>query len=609
MAAPNFSTTFNIVTKKFEFTDLNTNSVSPADIKGYFTSIIDPNGNVIYNNSNPIFQNGEINNKELTSNVAILTATIPPSPALNVGDELTINIGDAAFDGNYTVAAGTTGTTIKYAKVGANVVSTPVTPAPNQWISTKWDIDGVVDSALENVLPIDLPLNSDGTIVKGTYTISYQSFILGVGQLLITKTYNFQYDSPKIAISQVVNCLAPLFTTSDITNYIVNTVMPTISRVHTLNYPYNTSNLPVAPPVTGGITFSAPFYSGTQTTDIESTLTYVFPDGLIVSDYITGRKEILVDCSFVCKIYCCLRALLTRKEAARGVNQTAFDECSKKLGEITDLLTMIELAQSCGKSQDINSYTATIQWIADCTEDCTCSDGEPKLVTGLGGGGVSGAVSIIGISPISAVYNGVTSQWEISLSPAIVNKINTPPITDGSGNIVVTPTTNPVTGQITYTVSETIPATAPQNRCEFNIELSNVGGGTPLGVSVINELISGTMSSPTVVPCVSNTVSPFEGIPTIITTIPDLTTRNNEFKISDFQVTPNKNFKITGKISIKDIVNNTDILPLDIVFFNIEDGSVHFSLAKLYDNISMTYTTLLQELLNSVIRITIKISE
>jgi len=62
-----------------------------------------------------------VSNKALTSNVATLTTA--SAHGYSVGQTVTININDAAFDGTYTIASVPTSTTFTYAKTHANVTS------------------------------------------------------------------------------------------------------------------------------------------------------------------------------------------------------------------------------------------------------------------------------------------------------------------------------------------------------------------------------------------------------------------------------------------------------------------------------------------------------
>src|ERR1035437_9987023 len=104
------------------------------------------------------------------------------------------------------------------------------------------DVNGATPLWFKN---INLPTNPDGSIVNGIYTAVYSAQITdGVNPPYIvvnTATYNFTYASPKVSITQTVDCISPKYSIADLTNYTVNSVMPVITRTMTLNYPYGSA--------------------------------------------------------------------------------------------------------------------------------------------------------------------------------------------------------------------------------------------------------------------------------------------------------------------------------------------------------------------------------
>jgi hypothetical protein len=79
-----------------------------------------------------------ITNKALTSNEAVLTTSA--AHYIAVGDTVTISGVGSPFDGTFTTIAGTTGSTIKYAKTATNVTSVASTGFAQQQgtATTKW---------------------------------------------------------------------------------------------------------------------------------------------------------------------------------------------------------------------------------------------------------------------------------------------------------------------------------------------------------------------------------------------------------------------------------------------------------------------------------------
>lgn len=109
-------------------------TVKPAAIRGkdidvYFSTVI---------------QVATVNNKQLTTNVAILTTAA--AHGISVGDTFTVAGVDSTFNGTYVATSGTTGSTLHYAKVHADVSSTAVSPvgAVTRAIEVRWpDVQSV----------------------------------------------------------------------------------------------------------------------------------------------------------------------------------------------------------------------------------------------------------------------------------------------------------------------------------------------------------------------------------------------------------------------------------------------------------------------------------
>jgi hypothetical protein len=284
------------------------------------------------------------------------------------------------------------------------------------------DIDRVVSEY--NQTTILIPLGLDGEPERGIYTIVYTTLI-GEDFVTVTNTYNVNYTSPVVDINQTVDCISPLFTSVDATNYTVNGTAPTIDRVHTINFPFGSAGegSPVVS-MTQTLTTST-FYNGTQTTEIESTLTYAFPDGMVISDVVSGSKEILVDCTDVCAIYCCIRALEQRMISYSTTNTILYRETTLLFSQIMGLVGLVTLAQRCGKPDEISGYLSSIKLLANCTDDCACSGDAPVQVAGLSGL-VNEVVVVSTGEPITVtpVTIGNTTTYNITFSGALLTTIN-----------------------------------------------------------------------------------------------------------------------------------------------------------------------------------------
>lgn len=356
--------------------------------------------------------------------------------------------------------------------------------------------DIVRNVSANNAIPITLPLLPNGTVVQGTYTITYTVQITdGVNPVYYvsqTYTYNYNYCSPRVCINQVVDCIAPLFTSTDTTNYVVNSVTPTITRTQTVSFPAVVSPLvSSAPTITTGV-----FYQGETGTVISTILAYTFSN-YFVTDLVTGTKFTSVNCEWTCKVACCVKEFNQKLEYASRNNVNEYQILSSIAGVAAFKLSDLMLAISCGKPQNISQLIAEIQDLLECHADCGCNDGNAKLVVGLGGGG-SGLNFVVvsgnsGITVTSATV-GNTTTYTITLSQALINQIN------ASYNTVVTNTDSTITvtssgiidGVQTYTLS------VPGAFAVYQLLYSNpvpvpVSGGSAEMSYVLPSILANTM--------------------------------------------------------------------------------------------------------------------
>lgn len=391
---------------------------------------------------------------------------------------------------------------------------------------------------------IFLPLDASGKVVLGSYTIIYSVQINdGSNPIYIvtaSNIYNNCYVKPTVSISQTVDCLSPLFTSQDETDYTVNGIEPAYTTVHTLYFPVGSALY--GSPISNSLPTltTSTFFEGTQTTTIATYADYTFADGLIVTDTITGQKEIDVDCSFACNIYCCIKSLYNRKENARGVNNVQFAKYNAELDEVASIVGLIDLAIKCGKQDDVSGYLNKIKQITSCSDDCSCSDGEPSQVTGLAGSGINVVVQSGG-SPVNVTSStvGNTTTYTISLSSIFVNKVNNSYNTVVAAGTNVTVSSNTVGDVTTYTVNATTPPV--QNRTEFTalIEYSTLNGVVITSSDFLttgSNFQNGTVSSVGTV----NTATWLASL--------------NYFKVSGFQLVPNNDYKVT----VESVVLNID---------------------------------------------------
>lgn len=403
--------------------------------------------------------------------------------------------------------------------------------------------DVTVNVSTTNSTTIPLPYLSNGSPEQGNYDITYTVRIIdGVNPTYyITRTisYDFEYASPTVSITAQADCISPLFTTADVTDYVVGGITPTNTRTITLEFPSGSGGTPIANTSSAVITTST-FYNGMQVTTVASDLSYVFDDDLVVEDTVQGTKTIVVDCSFICQLYCCLRALRNNVEANRNVDDVMFKYYTNLFNQAMNELELLFLAIDCGKQVDANTYIANIKLISNCQDDCSCTDGTPSRVTGLGLQNVNVAVNSCG-SPIivtSVVAGGITT-YTICFDPALVTLINNAyntVVQNTDGTITVVPS-GVIAGVQTYTISANY---VVQNELDFRCRLQYTNPAVP-DVTITNSdyQFSGTnMIGTATVASVG-----YGG--------PNWANKNNLFKVSTFQVANTNTYKVDVRESIQ----------------------------------------------------------
>lgn len=398
-----------------------------------------------------------------------------------------------------------------------------------------------ISGSTTNQTTIPLPFLNNGDPEPGTYTITYTVYNSNLAVYYTqVNTYTFSYTSPTVSLSDQVDCAAPYLTCNDLTNYIVGGITPTNSRTLTLQPPANSGGATITNTTSSFITTST-FYTGMSSFTNTSILTYTFSDGLIVLDTVTGTKSITVDCSFICLLYCCLRAINNRLNSYQNTNSVKYAETKDEVLLIGWKLELLEKAVACGKQDDANSLLAEIKTIANCQDDCSCTDSTPRLVTGLGAGPAINVVVVSGGAPVVVTpntVNGVTT-YTITLSPSFIatvnNFYNTLVVATDS---TVTVTDSGVVGGVrTFSVKANYPAA--QNRLEFLARIQPANFAAPVHtITKSAYLFSG-----------SNIIGTAAVTATDIAN-PNFAVMNNLYTVTTFQTAPNNNYKVTASVEV-----------------------------------------------------------
>lgn len=290
--------------------------------------------------------------------------------------------------------------------------------------------DVYVDSSNVSQQLIPLPLGSDGMPESGTYTLLYTVYDRNLAVYYTkTNTYDYVYVRPVIDITQTADCISPAFVSTDATDYVVDNITPTIVRDHQLLYPNGSAGQGI-PTVSTGVTITrgaGQFYSGVQTTTIESDLMYVFSDGLTILDTIEGYQNFTVSCIDICGINCCLNKLEARMEAERCSNSALYKVTVALFSQVMGLVGLIKINIECGHGNNVSSMLDTIKELTNCTDACNDCGGNPNApIVGLGTI-LNNVVVQSGGSPVvvTPVVSGDLTTYTVTLCSNFVNTVNT----------------------------------------------------------------------------------------------------------------------------------------------------------------------------------------
>ncbi len=441
------------------------------------------------------------------------------------------------------------------------------------WNNTQYDSNAdIVINNTTSISTIPLPNLANQAPETGVYTIKYTVYIDDGSNtpyyITDTQTYNFIYTSPVACLVPQVDCISPLFTVSDTTNYIVNSVTPTINRELILSYPAGSGGSPITNTTSATITTST-FYNGLQVTTVRSDLSFAYSN-FFVSDRVLGTKSINVDCAFVCQLYCCLKSLNNRLDAAMGVNEITFGIISTQFQLVMSKMELLFLAVDCGKQNDANTLISQIKVLANCTNDCTCTDGTPSLVTGIGGLSNANVVVVSAGSPITVTpvtVSGITT-YTIAFDQNLVNKINNSyntVITSNDATITVT-ASGIISDVQTYDLSANY---VVYNRLEFTALIQYSVPGAPVcTITVGDTLVSGAnMNSPAAV--ANATIGSLNG-----------KFLNNLFTVSGFMVAPANDYKVDIEavlLGLNPVVNDIYNLPKQLLCEVLDQASGTFN--------------------------------
>lgn len=348
------------------------------------------------------------------------------------------------------------------------------------------DID--IANGTSNTIPISLPYDAQGNILKGNYTLTYR-VIASIG--LITFDYsesfefNYTIETPEICIDTQVNCSLSSAQSRDVTDYDQDdATITSLSRAHTL-YPPPASGQPNLTANLDTIIYT-PIYTTYWQAEVITDITYLQTDGLVVVMQLSGVKNFQVVCdTTLSKALCCLAQINANYESYLCSSPTKADNYAKNVIAPTwRYLVMFLAASFAGNETKAGAAYANMIKYSGCGGECDCND-DVSIVQSQSNGQNGNNITYVLNSPDNSVsivttVNGNTTTFSLQVSEALQTLINNFTLVqvEGTAPIVVTPSgTNPVT----YTVSWTggIIHSNQVVQMLFKLDYNNTGGAQP----------------------------------------------------------------------------------------------------------------------------------
>ena len=500
-------------------TDYATLGIDEDNVRGNYTNVTDPLGNVIHSNTD--FTAPDVDGTASLLYTGILIPTDVAGDILEGLYSFTYNI--KVDDAITAVDQGTPSFTVLGDRAALITAAGTIDIVRSTANNGTFTVVSAVFGGTNTVITVAEAIPSgtaDGAIQYSNQT-TYS----------LTKTTTYADTIPAISIEVQTDCFCGSLTSIDTTNYGTATI---ISRTHTVKYP---AALSIADIVSSNATVTvSPIYTKTWTTVITTELSIDLGNGNTITATITGSEETDVECDLtLCDISCCVLALNNRYLDARTENPPLADKYFKDLTRVMQLIDMFQMFNSCDQHDEANSALAEIKRVGNCSDACQCSGDEPSIVIPLCTSGGSSNINITagtGIVVTTSLVNGnYTYQIGISSSVmAIINSVKPQNVVAGTGISVAE---SLVAGVQTWTITNTATYTE-ENRMEFLCRLQYTGA-TAVTITNSAYLTSGSNINATA---------------TVASTSIATGGANNNFRVSAFQVANNNLYKVTAELVI-----------------------------------------------------------
>lgn len=346
----------------------------------------------------------------------------------------------------------------------------------------------IIYPATDNSNTIALPLQANGNLAFGTYSVTAQyQYLDEFGtdfSTEVSSAYEYTWTPPNAEISYRINLPASNITSIDVTNYGGQIV--TMTRVHTISPPGNAQIPPLnLPPISTSLATNVyqNITTGTWGVKIVSVVTYQFvttATGLNwqVIDVVSGCTEFLVFSDVnLNALLCCLDNIKKRYQRLLLTNPVSASQLmEEKIQPIMMNLTFYAAYVQAGCLDKAAAAIAQIKEISGCGE-CACGGDEcptpiPAIVPQNNFYDVDSPDQSI---TVTSDVIGNTTVFHVEISQTIIDQISSKTyIVNGTSPITVATTVSPDGKTITYTVGTSRPIPYVQNLAVIKVTIAFV---------------------------------------------------------------------------------------------------------------------------------------
>jgi len=386
--------------------------------------------------------------------------------------------------------------------IGALKITSPIGTVFHNTVLPAFDIDMDVQTYIDTIA---LPTDSDGAVLKGTYTVEYTVRVAGaVDPGDYTKTFLYNYCDPEVdvQVGVTVDLINAQVTSTDLTAYPLELTNST--RTHSVHPPAgaNPVDFPVQTLSTTVNVYGPDITTKTWTGKVINILELTYPASGAFSEHIIdvtvngNTEKDIVDDVNICNLQCNMRALTARYADALANNpinavKIANDQLTPAL--VNSFMYTSNIA--CGNFDKAEFYYQEVLKFTGSQPDCECSDSDvPTLIQASGSGGGNNNTYIVDVcgtnSALSVTANviGDETTYTICFDDTIWTKINALTETDIiSSDASVSISDNTVGYTKTYDLSVT-PSTPVDS---FSGMLDIVFDANPVNLPVSNDWRAG----------------------------------------------------------------------------------------------------------------------